>query len=64
MKQASEGAIEDRMAYFHSGFFDIAGQQVYLSRTGWTGELGFEEQHTRDPQLQGLPSPKWHLEIK
>ena len=30
------------MGYFHSGFFEIAGQDVYVSRTGWTGELGFE----------------------
>jgi glycine cleavage system aminomethyltransferase T len=42
MKQASAGAIDERMAYFHSGFFEIAGQEVYVSRTGWTGELGFE----------------------
>ena len=42
MKQASAGAIDERMSYFHSGFFSIAGQEVYVSRTGWTGELGFE----------------------
>jgi aminomethyltransferase len=30
------------MGYFHSGFFEIAGQNVYVWRTGWTGELGFE----------------------
>ncbi len=42
MKQASAGAIDERMGYFHSGFFTIAGQPVYVSRTGWTGELGFE----------------------
>ena len=30
------------MGYFHAGFFDIGGQEVYVSRTGWTGELGYE----------------------
>jgi glycine cleavage system aminomethyltransferase T len=42
IKQASAGAIDERMGYFHSGFFDLGGQEVYVSRTGWTGELGFE----------------------
>jgi aminomethyltransferase len=30
------------MGYFHSGFFNIGGQDVYVSCTGWTGELGYE----------------------
>jgi aminomethyltransferase len=30
------------MGYFHSGFFDLGGQDLYVSRTGWTGEMGFE----------------------
>jgi glycine cleavage system aminomethyltransferase T len=42
MKLLSAGAIDEKMAYFHSGVFEIAGQEVYVSRTGWTGELGFE----------------------
>jgi aminomethyltransferase len=42
MKQATGGTIDERMGYFHSGFFEIAGQHVYVSRTGWTGELGYE----------------------
>ncbi len=42
MISATDGAISDRMGYFHSGNFSIAGQDVYVSRTGWTGELGFE----------------------
>ncbi len=39
---ASDGAIDDSMKYFHSGFFTIGGQKVYVSRTGWTGERGYE----------------------
>lgn len=42
LKAASDGAIDERMGYFHSGFFKIAGQEVYVSRTGWTGEIGYE----------------------
>lgn len=42
MRDASDGAIDETMGYFHAGFFDLGGQQVYVSRTGWTGELGFE----------------------
>lgn len=41
MSQASNGAISG-MGYFHSGFCKIGSQKVYVSRTGWTGELGFE----------------------
>lgn len=42
MQAATDGALTDSMGYFHSGFFRIAGQEVYISRTGWTGELGYE----------------------
>lgn len=38
----TDGAITERMGYFHSGFFTIAGQEVYVSRTGWTAERGYE----------------------
>ena len=42
MHAASGGAIDETIGYFHSGFFKIGGQEVYVSRTGWTGELGYE----------------------
>ena len=42
MHAASGGAIDEAIGYFHSGFFRIGGQEVYVSRTGWTGELGYE----------------------
>ena len=42
MREASAGAITEAMAYFRSGFFSIGGQTLYVSRTGFTGELGFE----------------------
>jgi glycine cleavage system aminomethyltransferase T len=49
MRAASDGAIDERMGYFHAGFFDLGGQEVYVSRTGWTGEIGFEI-YSRGPQ--------------
>ncbi len=42
MRDASNGAINETMGYFHAGFFDLGGQELYVSRTGWTGELGYE----------------------
>jgi glycine cleavage system aminomethyltransferase T len=38
----SNGLIDKNFGYFHSGFFKIGGQELYVSRTGWTGELGYE----------------------
>ena len=42
MYSASSGDIDDSMRYFSSGYFDIGGQELYVSRTGFTNELGFE----------------------
>ncbi|MBT5296564.1 MAG: aminomethyl transferase family protein [Octadecabacter sp.] len=42
MKAASNGAIDETMKYFRSGYFDLGGQRLYVSRTGFTNELGFE----------------------
>jgi glycine cleavage system aminomethyltransferase T len=42
MRDASDGAIDESMGYFHAGFFDLGGQELYVSRTGWTAELGYE----------------------
>ena len=42
MADLTNGAIDDSMRYFHAGFHDIGGQRLYVSRTGWTGELGYE----------------------
>ncbi len=39
---ATGGAIDDAMKYFRSGYFWIGGQELYVSRTGFTNELGFE----------------------
>ena len=42
MKVASNNEITEDLKYFHSGFFNIGNQNLYVSRTGFTNELGFE----------------------
>lgn len=42
MSVASNGAIDDSMKYFRSGYFELGGQRLYVSRTGFTNELGYE----------------------
>ena len=42
MRAASAHRIDEGMRYFRAGFFDLGGQEVHVSRTGFTGELGYE----------------------
>jgi len=42
MQAASSGSITEELRYFRSGYFNIGDQELYVSRTGFTGELGFE----------------------
>ena len=42
MHAASAGQIDEGLGYFHAGFFELGGQRVYVSRTGYTGERGYE----------------------
>ena len=42
MTGASNGVIDDTMKYFRSGYYDLGGQTLYVSRTGFTNELGYE----------------------
>ena len=42
MRDASAGQIDESMRYFHARPVDLGGQQLLVSRTGFTGELGFE----------------------
>ena len=36
------GGLPAGFKYFHAGFFDVCGQTLWVSRTGWTGEVGIE----------------------
>ena len=42
LSKLTNGSINDDFKYYHSGYFEIANQNVYISRTGWTAELGYE----------------------
>ena len=42
MNAASEGQINENMKYYQSGYFELGGQKLYVSRSGFTNELGFE----------------------
>lgn len=42
MHAATDGAIDDTLKYFRSGYYDLGGQRLYVSRTGFTNELGYE----------------------
>jgi aminomethyltransferase len=39
---AAKGGVPDGFGYFHAGMFDFGGQELLVSRTGWTGEIGIE----------------------
>ena len=41
--QAATGKpVPEGFRYFHAGMFDLGGQELLVTRTGWTGELGIE----------------------
>lgn len=42
LRAAADDPVLDSFSYFHAGHFSLGGQRVLISRTGWTGELGFE----------------------
>jgi len=42
LSKLTDGSIDESFKYYHSGYFTIAQQKVYISRTGWTTELGYE----------------------
>ena len=42
LNAAIGGGLSTDFRYFHARFFDIGGQTLWVSRTGWTGEAGIE----------------------
>lgn len=36
------GGLPADFKYFRAGFFEVCGQTLWVSRTGWTGEVGIE----------------------
>ena len=44
------GGLSPEFKYFHAGFFDVCGQRLWVSRTGWTGEAGIEIYSNSGPE--------------
>jgi len=42
LQAAVKGGVPEGFGYFHAGMFDFGGQDLLVTRTGWTGEMGFE----------------------
>jgi len=42
LNAAIGGELSPDFRYFHAGWFEICGQTLWVSRTGWTGEVGIE----------------------
>ena len=42
LNAAIGGGLPADFKYFRAGFFNIGGQTLWVSRTGWTGEVGIE----------------------
>ncbi len=48
MAAATGQPLPEEFRYFHAGKYDIGGQQLLVSRTGWTGEVGYEIYSNRE----------------
>jgi len=44
------GGLAADFRYFRAGFFEVCGQTLWVSRTGWTGEVGIEIYCNSGPQ--------------
>ncbi len=42
LNAAADGPVPASFGYFHAGMFSFDGQELLVSRTGWTGEIGVE----------------------
>ncbi len=42
LSAAAGEQVPATFGYFHAGMFNFDGQELLVSRTGWTGEVGFE----------------------
>lgn len=44
------GGLSLDFKYFRAGYFEICGQTLWVSRTGWTGEIGIEIYSNSGPE--------------
>ena len=50
LNSAMGGGLSADFKYFRAGFFDLGGQTLWVSRTGWTGEVGIEVYTNSGPE--------------
>ncbi|MYE74348.1 MAG: aminomethyl transferase family protein [Acidimicrobiia bacterium] len=50
LNAAIGGGLSSDFKYFRAGFFDLGGQTLWVSRTGWTGEVGIEVYTNSGPE--------------
>ena len=50
LNAAIGGGLSADFKYFRAGFFDLGGQTLWVSRTGWTGEAGIEIYSNSGPE--------------
>ena len=48
---AIRGGLPADFRYFRAGYFEVCGQTLWVSRTGWTGEAGIEIYCNSGPEL-------------
>ncbi len=54
LNAATGGQLPAGFGYFHAGMFNFAGQELLVSRTGWTGEIGVELYSNRSTDHHAL----------
>lgn len=54
LSAATGGQVPAGFGYFHAGMFNFDGQELLVSRTGWTGEVGIEIYCRRDTDHHAL----------
>lgn len=50
LNAAMGGGLSGDFRYFRAGFFNLGGQMLWVSRTGWTGEVGIEVYTNSGPE--------------
>ena len=53
LNAAIGGGLPAGFRYFHAGFFDVCGQTLWVSRTGWTGGVGDRDLLQQRPGTDG-----------
>lgn len=54
LNAATGGQVPASFGYFHAGMFNFSGQELLVSRTGWTGEVGVEIYSNRSTDHHAL----------